>query len=167
MIYINDLFLKVGPAFQGQRTRKTEVEPTLIEAGKLVVGIHVAQLKLYIRIPAQIGLYGQRQNGRRRWSDEADTKDPHFPTRGALRRPFCFVGPLQNIFNLAQQGRARSSEPNIALIAQEELGTDFLLQVQNGLADGRLSDVQATRSFAVVQVSSDRGKIAKMSEFHK
>jgi hypothetical protein len=27
--------------------------------------------------------------------------------------------------------------------------------------------VQATRSFAVVQVSSDRGKIAKMSEFHK
>jgi hypothetical protein len=82
----------------------------------------VVELKLYIRIPAHIGLYGRRQNGRRRWSDEADAKDTHFPARSSLRRSFCLIRPLQNIFNLVEQSRARSSESNLALIAQKELG---------------------------------------------
>jgi hypothetical protein len=67
---------------------------------------------------------------------------------------FCLIGPLQNTFSLAEEGRTRSGESNITLIAQEKLGADFLLQVQNGLADGWLSDVEATRSLAVVKVSS-------------
>lgn len=86
MIDIDYLLLQVGLAFRRQRTRKTEVEYALIEPSKLVVRIHVVQLKLDIRIPAKIGLYEQRQNGRRRWSDEADAKDAHFPTRRLVAR---------------------------------------------------------------------------------
>jgi hypothetical protein len=83
-----------------------------------------------------------------------------------LDGPFCILGSLQNIFSLAEQDCARSSESDSPLVTQEKLGTDFLLQVRNGFADGRLSDVEAPRSFVVVQVSSNRGKIAKMSKLH-
>ena len=71
VIYIDYLFLKAGSAPRRQRTRKTEVEHALIEASKLVVGIHVATLQPHTPIPARIGLQERRQNGRRRWSDEA------------------------------------------------------------------------------------------------
>jgi len=55
---------------------------------------------------------------------------------------------------------------NLPVAPQEKLGPDFLLQVQNGLADGRLGHMEAARGFAIVQVSGNSGKIAEVSEFH-
>src|SRR5258708_16846375 len=100
-----------------------------------------------------MGLHERRQNRRRCWSDEADAKNAYFPARGPLRQPFCLISPLQNALSFAEQGRARSGESNIALVPQEKLGTDFLSQSQNALADVRPSNVEATRGSPVFQVS--------------
>jgi hypothetical protein len=60
VISINYFFLKAGPPFRRQRSRKTEIERALIKGCKLVVGIHVVKLKLYLWISASIGLYQRR-----------------------------------------------------------------------------------------------------------
>ena len=96
MINIDDLFIKGASAFRRQRSRKTEIERGFIKGSKLLVGTQEVKLKLNVRIPSQISLYQQRQNGRCRCSDEADAKDPRFPARSPLRRPGCLIGPLQN-----------------------------------------------------------------------
>ena len=54
-----------------------------------------------------------------------------------------------------------------ALRPEEQLHVEFLLKVEDGLADSGLCDMQPTRSFAVVQILADGREVTEMTKFHR
>jgi hypothetical protein len=53
-----------------------------------------------------------------------------------------------------------------AFRAEQEFDAEFFFEVENGLADCGLGDVQAPRCFAVVQVLGNGCEVTEMAEFH-
>ncbi|SRR6266478_7947430 len=99
-------------------------------------------------------------------SYEPNAENTHLSPDSALRLALCFVASLQDTFGLAQKGRPGRRQLNAAIAAQKQLRPDFLFQVENCLADSRLSHIEAAGRFAVAEVLGHRAEVAQMSEFH-
>src|SRR5439155_26960386 len=108
----------------------------------------------------------RRQNRRGRSSEEANAQYPGLAARSSLRQTLRFIGTLQDIHGFMQESRSRGCKRDTPFGTEQQLHSEFILKIQDRLADRRLGNVQAARCFAVVQVLSHSGKVAEMCEFH-
>jgi hypothetical protein len=72
----------------------------------------------------------------------------------------------QDLLRLTKEDGSRCGKLNCSLRPVEELDAKLLFQVEDGLANGGLRHVQATRCLAVVQVMSDADKVTQMAKLH-
>jgi hypothetical protein len=73
---------------------------------------------------------------------------------------------MQNLATLFLEDLARSRQLHSPLRSLQEFYSEFLLELQNLLAQRRLADVQPFGRTAEMQFSRDRQEIAHMSKFH-
>src|SRR6201987_2842590 len=73
---------------------------------------------------------------------------------------------LQDLLPLMREDASCCSELHSSFGAEQQFNAKFLFQVENGLADRRLRNVQAAGRFAVVQMMSYTNEVAKVSELH-
>jgi hypothetical protein len=65
-----------------------------------------------------------------------------------------------------QEGASWPGELHSSFRAEQQFNAEFLFQIQNGLADRGLGNVEAAGRFAVVQMMSDANEVTKMSKLH-
>src|SRR5438552_14957872 len=94
----------------------------------------------------------RRQNRRGRSSEEANAQYPGLAARSSLRHTLRFIGTLQDIHDFMQESRSRGCKRDTPFGTKQQLHSEFILKIQNRLANRRLGNVQAARCFAVVQV---------------
>src|SRR5262245_28961979 len=72
----------------------------------------------------------------------------------------------QDLLRFTKEDGSRCGKLNCPLRPVEELDAKLLFQVEDGLANGGLRHVQATRCLAVVQVMSDADKVTQVAKLH-
>jgi hypothetical protein len=72
----------------------------------------------------------------------------------------------QDLLRFTKEDGSRCRKLNGSLRPVEELDAKLLFQVEDGLANGGLRHVQATRRLAVVQVMRNGDKVTQMSKLH-
>ena len=65
-----------------------------------------------------------------------------------------------------ERGPAGRSQFDGALRAMQQSHPNFLFEIEYGLADRRLSNVQTAGGFAVVQMMSDADEVTQMAKLH-
>jgi hypothetical protein len=70
------------------------------------------------------------------------------------------------LLGLTQEGRAGCSQLDGTLRAMQQLHTNFFFEIENGLANGGLRHMQATRCLAVVQMMSDADEVTQVAKLH-
>jgi hypothetical protein len=73
---------------------------------------------------------------------------------------------IQDLLRLTQEDASCRRKLHSSFRAEQQFNAEFLFEIENGLADRRLGNVQAAGGFAVVQVMSYTDKVPKMSKLH-
>jgi hypothetical protein len=113
-----------------------------------------------------IQLHEGRQERARGSAKKADPQVPDLPTRSTPRHLRCFSRMMQDLLRFAKEDGSRCGKLNRSLRPVEELDAKLIFQVEDGLANGGLRHVQATRRLAVVQVMSDADEVTQVTKLH-
>jgi hypothetical protein len=65
-----------------------------------------------------------------------------------------------------QEGASCGSELHSPFGSEQQFNAEFLFQIENGLADRGLGNMQTAGGFAVVQMMSDADEVTQMAKLH-
>src|SRR5207249_8840379 len=147
-------------------TRESQIDAAFVEGGKLLVGVQFKQAEFHVGKCAPVGFHQGRQKRSGRCPEKTNTQSAHLAAGGSLCEALGFTSPAQDFLNLAQESSSGGSELDAAFVAKQQFDTEFVFQIQDGLADRGLGNVEAAGCFAVVQVLGNGGKVTEVAKFH-
>src|SRR5437867_3476156 len=166
LVGIDHLFLEFRATVRWELPRKSQVDAAFVECGKLLVGVQLKQAQFDGGKFTPIGLHKHRQDRSGGRPEKANAQNADLATRRSLRELLRFIGATQDDLGLTQERSSCRGQLHAAFGAEQQLHSEFVFEIKDGLADCGLGNVEATRCFAVVQVLGNGGKVSEMAKFH-
>ena len=99
-------------------------------------------------------------------ADEADRQPADLAALDAPRLARRVLDGVEDLARAHEERRPGRGQLDLALVAQQQLRADLLLELADLLAQRRLGHVQALRRAAEVQLLGDGDEVAQVSELH-
>ena len=142
-----------------------DVELTVAQHGDERVDGKLAHRQLDFRVAVLEAAEHLRQFAQDGGDREADGEAAGFAAHGASHRVLRAIELLQGQAGLVIERAARRRQRDVVMAAHQQLGAEFVLDLADVLAQGRLRDMQRLCRLGEVHLVHQRDEILEMTNF--